>query len=317
MAVVVALAARFLSDHYGAPAMLMALLLGMAFAFLSEEGRCVTGIEFSARSLLRLGVALLGARISFAALAALGAPVISITVLAVLATILFGLFGARLLKRSWRFGVLTGGAVAICGASAAMALASVLPRSERSERDLAFTVLGVTVLSTLAMIVYPLLANWMGLDTQATGIFLGGTIHDVAQVVGAGYSVSDATGDTATLIKLIRVAMLAPIVVGIALMLRRQGAETQEVEGRGPLIPGFLIAFVAIAGCNSAGLIPSTVAQLMSEVSRWLLLVAMAGVGMKTSLRNISDIGHQAVILILSETLFIGALFMTMLFLLN
>ena len=130
MAVVVALAARFLSDHYGAPAMLMALLLGMAFAFLSEEGRCVTGIEFSARSLLRLGVALLGARISLAALAALGAPVISITVLAVLATILFGLLGARLLRRSWRFGVLTGGSVALCGASAAMALASVLPRSE-------------------------------------------------------------------------------------------------------------------------------------------------------------------------------------------
>lgn len=309
VAVVVALAARFLSEHYGAPAMLMALLLGISFAFLSEDGRCVPGIDFSARMLLRLGVALLGARISVEALVALGWPVIALIVLGVLMTLLFGLLAARLLGRDWRFGVLTGGSVAICGASAAMALASVLPHGKGAERDLVFTVLGVTVLSTLAMVLYPLLVVWMGFDSQQSGVFLGGTIHDVAQVVGAGYTVSDPTGDTATLVKLIRVAMLAPVVVGLSLMLRRTGERGGSGAGRVPLIPGFLIAFVAIAAVNSAGYLPGWAATAMGEASKWLLLIAMAAVGMKTSLRTMLDVGHQAIILIVAETVFIGALF--------
>ena len=109
----------------------------------------------------------------------------------------------------WRFALLTGGSVAICGASAAMAIAAVLPRNEHSESNLIFTVLGVTVLSTIAMIAYPMITTVTGLDPLASGVFLGGTIHDVAQVVGAGFSISDEVGETATLVKLMRVTMLA------------------------------------------------------------------------------------------------------------
>ncbi|MFT7183481.1 MAG: putative membrane protein YadS, partial [Planctomycetota bacterium] len=148
VSVVVAAAAKFLSEHYGAPAMLMALLLGIAFHFLAEEGRCAVGIGFTSRAVLRIGVALLGARISVDLLIGLGPELIALVVLGVVATIGFGLLGARLLGRGWRFALLTGGAVAICGASAAMAIAAVLPRNERSERNLIFTVLAVTVLST-------------------------------------------------------------------------------------------------------------------------------------------------------------------------
>ncbi|MDW9412870.1 putative sulfate exporter family transporter, partial [Sinorhizobium meliloti] len=216
----VAMAAQFLSEHYGAPAMLMALLLGIAFHFLAEEGRCVAGIELSAKLVLRIGVALLGMRISVDLLIGLGGGTILLLVSAIVATILFGLVAARLLGRGWRLALLTSGAVAICGASAAMAIAAVLPRNEFSERNLIFTVLSVTVLSTLAMIGYPIVAEYLGLDGQATGIFFGGTIHDVAQVVGAGFSVSPETGETATLVKLIRVTMLAPVVLIFSLVLR-------------------------------------------------------------------------------------------------
>lgn len=140
---VVAIAARFLSEHYGAPAMLMALLLGMALGFLGEEGRCVAGINFSAKSLMRFGVAVLGARISVDLLASLGIGPIVLVVSAVVATMLFGLVGARALGRNWRLALLTGGSVAICGVSAAMAIAAVLPRNEHSERNLTFTVISV------------------------------------------------------------------------------------------------------------------------------------------------------------------------------
>ena len=307
VAVVIAIAARFLSDHYGVPAMLMALILGIAFHFLAEDGRCVAGIDFTARTVLRFGVALLGARISVDLLIGLGGPVILLTIGAVIVTILFGLLGARLLGRGWRFALLTGGSVAICGASAAMAIAAVLPRNKHSESNLLFTVLGVTVLSTVAMVVYPLLAATAGLDELATGIFLGSTIHDVAQVVGAGFSVSEVTGETATLVKLIRVTMLAPVVLCISLVMRARGEADGTDTSRPPLIPGFVLAFLALATVNSFGAIPIVISDILADLSRNLLLVAIAAVGMKTALRTVLDVGGQAIVLIVAETVFLAA----------
>lgn len=309
VATVIAVCAQFLSEHYGAPAMLMALLLGIAFHFLAEEGRCVAGINFTARTVLRMGVALLGARISIELLIGLGWELIALVVLGVLATIGFGLLGAKLLGRGWRFALLTGGSVAICGASAAMAIAAVLPKNEHSERNLLFTVLGVTVLSTIAMILYPIIAHFFGLDDRAIGVFLGGTIHDVAQVVGAGFSVSNEAGETATLVKLIRVTMLAPVVLIMAVLFRSM---EDDHDGQGapaakpPLIPTFVLAFLIFAGLNSLGLIPTAVSEFLSQVSRWALLIAIAAVGMKSSLKTIFNVGGQAIILIVAETVFIG-----------
>jgi len=307
VSVIVAVAAQFLSEHYGAPAMLMALLLGIAFHFLAEEGRCVAGIEMSARTVLRIGVALLGARISVELIIGLGPRLIGLVVIAVIVTILFGMLCARMLGRNWRLGVLTGGSVAICGASAAMAISAVLPKNEHSERNLIFTVLAVTVLSTLAMIVYPILTDLFGLDYLETGVFLGGTIHDVAQVVGAGFSVSQETGETATLVKLIRVTMLAPVVLVISVLVLRLMPDGQGDGARPPILPFFVGMFLVFAALNSFGLIPAMVVDAMSDLSRWALLVSIAAVGMKTSLRRIFEVGGQAIVLIVAETAFIAA----------
>lgn len=303
---IVSIAAQFLSDHYGAPAMLMALLLGIAFHFLAEEGRCVAGIDFTAKKVLRFGVALLGVRISVDLLLALGPGLIALLVLAIVSTILFGLIGAKLLGRGWRLALLTGGAVAICGASAAMAIAAVLPKNQFSERNLIFTILSVTVLSTIAMIVYPLVTGTLGLDHRATGVFLGGTIHDVAQVVGAGFSVSDETGETATLVKLIRVTMLAPVVLVFSLSFRNMQSGDADKAKRPPLVPGFVVGFLVLAGLNSFGLLPQPVVSAASDVSRWALLFGIAAVGVKTALRNIFEVGREAVILIVAETVFLA-----------
>ena len=308
VSLVVAIAAQFLSEHYGAPAMLLALLLGMAFHFLADEGRCVQGIDFTARYVVRFGVALLGARISVELLIGLGPGLIALIVLSVVFTIAFGLLGARLLGRGWRLALLTGGSVAICGASAAMAIAAVLPKNEHSERNLIFTVISVAVLSTIAMVTYPILTQVLELDHLATGVFLGGTIHDVAQVVGAGFLVSDETGETATLVKLIRVTMLAPVVLVFALIIRATG-DGRAVEGkRPPLVPGFVLGFLALAAVNSFGAIPEALAKSLGDLSRWALLIAIAAVGMKSSLRRILDVGGQAIVLIVAETVFIAAI---------
>lgn len=303
----VAVAAQFLSEHYGAPAMLLALLLGLALNFLAEAGtRTAPGIELTARTVLRLGVALLGARISVEMLAGLGGPAIALVVAGVILTIGFALIASRFAGHDWRFALLTGGSVAICGASAAMAIAAVLPRHGKSERDLVFTVLSVTVLSTVAMVVYPILAQLFDFDARDSGVFLGGTIHDVAQVVGAGFSISPETGETATLVKLIRVSMLAPVVLCFSLAIRARGFSSGGEGQRPPLLPGFVIVFLILAALNSFGLIPALIVDLAAQLSRWALLISIAAVGIKTSLKKMLEVGGGAIALIVAETIFLG-----------
>lgn len=308
VATLVALAAKFLSEHYGAPAMLLALLLGIALHFLAEEGKCVAGVMFAGSSLLRIGVALLGARISVELVYLIGMKWIGLVIAGIFLTILFGWLASKVLGRGWRLAILSGGAVAICGASAAIAIASVLPKNEHSERNLIFTILSVTILSTIAMIAYPALGQYLSFNPLEMGVFIGGTIHDVAQVVGAGFSISNETGEIATVVKLIRVAMLAPIVLAISLATRMQVSEDHDLGKKPPLIPVFVLGFLALAAVNSMGFLPAFVTDVLSEISRWALLIAIAAVGMKTSLKKVLDVGGQAITLIVAETLFIATL---------
>jgi uncharacterized integral membrane protein (TIGR00698 family) len=305
VAAVIAMAATFLSEHYGGPAMLFALLIGMAFHFLSLEGRCAGGIDFAARTVLRLGVALLGFRISVDQLAGLGWRAPLVTCGAVAATILFGLAAARALRQTAPFGILTGGAVAICGASAALAIAAVLPKHENAERNTIFAVIGVTTLSTAAMVIYPALLSVLGLGDAEVGFLLGATIHDVAQVVGAGYSVSTTAGDAATIAKLMRVALLVPVVAAVAFAYR---GPRREGGWREPLLPWFLIAFVVFAAANSAGFVPKAATDSLNHVSRWCLVIAIAALGMKTSLAALGKLGWRPLALMVAETVFLAAL---------
>lgn len=310
VSILVALSAQFVAEHYGAPAMLMALLFGIALNFLSVEGPCGPGIQWGAKTVLRFGVALLGLRISVSMISDLGFGLVSLVILGVIATIGFGLLIGPRLGHGPRFSFLTAGAVAICGASAAMAIAAVLPKDERSEQRLVFTVVGVTLLSTIAMVIYPILATAMGLDERSIGIFLGATIHDVAQVVGAGFSVSDAAGETATLIKLFRVAMLAPVVVIATMVVRAYVPSSTDGGSRPPILPVFVIGFILLAALNSAVALPAAFTDWSGAVSRWALLTSIAAVGMKTSLRDVAQVGGAAIALIVAETIFL-ALFVT------
>jgi uncharacterized integral membrane protein (TIGR00698 family) len=308
----IAMASAFIADHYGGPTLLYALLFGMTFHFLVEEGRCLPGIEFASRIILRVGVVLLGARITLEQIGSLGFETVIAAVLAVAATLCVGWASARLLGQRADFGVLTGGAVAICGASAALAISAVLPKHENSERDTLLTVVGVTGLSTLAMITYPIICKLLGLGPEQTGMFLGGTIHDVAQVVGAGYMISPVTGDIATVVKLLRVALLVPAVVVVAWLFRRQHAGGER--GRIPVVPGFLVAFMALVAINSCGVIPAAVTAGMNDLSRSCLVIAIAALGVKTSLQKLAKVGWRPIVMLVGETVFLAVLVMVLLF---
>ena len=303
---VIAAAASFLSEHYGAPVMLFALLLGMSMNFLSTQDQCQPGVEFAARTILRVGVALLGVRITLAQIADLGWRPVVLVPATVAITILASMAAARALGFRRLFGLLTGGATAICGASAALALAAALPAHPNKERATLFTVIGVSALSTFAMIAYPMVVHVLDLGPQAAGVFLGATIHDVAQVVGAGYAVSRETGDTATVVKLMRVAMLLPVIVCAAMISRAQGGA--EAGRRPPLLPWFAAAFIALAAINSTGWITPSLQRSGAELSRWCLVIAISAIGMKTELKQLASIGLRPIALMIGETLFLALL---------
>lgn len=303
---VVAAAACFLSEHYGAPVMLFALLLGMGLNFLADDTKCKAGIEFTARTILRVGIALLGMRITLSQITALGWQPIALVLTLVAVTITVSIVVAKMLGFERSFGMLTGGATAICGASAALALSAALPNHPQKEKATLFTVIGVSALSTLAMIVYPMIANWLEFSPQLAGVFLGATIHDVAQVVGAGYSMSTETGDTATVVKLMRVAMLLPVIICAAMFTRMQGAETGGE--RPPLLPWFAVGFLILACINSTGWVPTIVQGGVNEMSRWALIIAISALGMKTRIKELASVGIKPILFMVSETIFLVVL---------
>lgn len=314
MSAVVAVAAQFMAEHYGAPVMLFALLLGMAVNFLSENAQCKPGIEFVARQVLRWGVALLGLKITLDQVQSLGWQSVIMVVLAVSLTITLGILMAKWMGFKPFFGLLSGGSVGICGASAAMAIAAAFPNHPQKDRATLFVVISVSTLSTVAMVLYPVLVRWLGLDPLQAGFFLGGTIHDVAQVVGAGYSMGPQTGDAATVVKLMRVAMLVPVIVVAAWMTRATHAQSANSEGAGapasrpPLLPWFAVVFVLLVLLNSLLQLPEVVVNTGHGLSRAFLVAAMAAIGIKTHLKDILSVGWKPVALMLLETVFLAVL---------
>lgn len=208
----------------------------------------------------------------------------------------------------------SGSSVAIGGASAALAISAVLPREKEGDRFTLMVVVTVTVLSTVAMVAYPLIARALELPPAVAALFLGGTIHDVAQVVGAGYMLGQETGDLAVIVKLFRVALLAVVVITVSAIFRRRLTLQQagQKPTRQPLVPWFLWLFIGLVAIGSFDLIPAQVVQGLDATSRACLVVAVAALGLKTSFASLARAGWKPFVLILVETLWIGAFVLTL-----
>ena len=311
--VLIALAASFVAALHQGPPMLYALLFGTALHCQSPEDRTAAGVDLCSRTLLRLGVGLLGARITWDQVAGLGWPTVLVVLGAVASTLLCGWWLAKALRLPWALGMLAGGATAICGASAALAIAAVLPRprdGETAPEQLGLVVaVMATLLSTAAMVAYPLVARQLHLSAAGAGLFIGGSIHDVAQVVVAGYAVSPAAGDIASLVKLLRVSLLVVVVLGVSLACRTPARpEPQPLVTRlGSLVPGFLWLFVALAALNSLGCL-RLLQEPLNLASRACLMLGVAGLGMKTSFPRLASAGWRPVLLMLATSTWLAGI---------
>jgi len=300
------IAAPFVAKAVPIPNMVIALVVGIALNPLAARPAVQPGMNFCVKTLLRWAVALLGLRVGLGDIAALGLETALLIVIAMAATVASGFVFARWYGRSAGFGALVGVGTAVCGASATLATSTVVPEYNGKAADIAFVVVAVNALATLAMLVYPPLCIVLGFDAQTTGVMLGGTIHDVAQVVGAGYAVSEAVGNTAVIVKLFRVFLLLPVVLSVGWYFTRMGI--QHGQARVP-VPGFAIVFLLLCVLNSAmPLAPSwmpvytPMKSVLVEISTWGLLLAIGALGLGTSVKTIIGLGWRHITTVLGAT---------------
>ncbi len=292
------LAAAFVSNLYGAPLTLMALLFGLSLNFLADDSRLAPGLSFATHTLLRFGIVLAGTRVTAGQVAALG-PVALLCVAGIAgATICTGIWMSRRLGLGGSFGLLAGGAVAICGTSAAMAIAAAIGNRRVGEAQLTLVLVAISAMSAAAMILYPMASHLLRLNDVQAGLLLGASIHDVAQALGAGYSYSEAAGQIAAIVKLTRVALLAPLLAAMPLLFARG-----KGDRHGPPLPWFVIGFFLTVAANSLGMIPPATAQATSGLAAALLAAAVTATAVRTPLGQLRETGVRPLIVMSAATL--------------
>ncbi len=299
--------------NFSLPAIVIALVVGIALHQFSELPIMKAGVAWCAKPVLRFAVGLLGLRIALGDIAGLGLGTALTVMVAMAATLVTAMWLAKALGCSDGFGALSGAANAVCGASATVATSAVLPDYKGKEADVVFTVVMANAISTVVMLAYPPLCHMLGFTPGQTGVMLGATVHDMAQVVGAGYAVSEPVGDVAVIVKMFRVFLLLPVVVAIGWWFQRQQAATDGGKAvAAPAVPMFAVAFLVLCVVNSILLaIPFLkplylpIKQLLSQVSSWGLLVAIGALGLGTSLEQLLKVDWRQLIVFLAATVLI------------
>jgi uncharacterized integral membrane protein (TIGR00698 family) len=310
VAVIVAAIAYVFSLYIPVSIMLIALILGfLLYPVFGTKNYFGAGISFSANAILKFGIICLGARINLGMIQDLGVETFLIIVMCMAATTCMGLWLGRKMGLSHALSILVAGAVSVCGSSAALAICSIFPSEEKKETDLVFVIVGVTILSTIGMITYPAVLALLDISDQSAGVVLGASLHNVAQAVGAGFLVSDAAGESATIAKLSRVSLLAPYVVIISLIARSR-MKVKKSNKKLAILPLFVVGFLLVTCLNSFGILPAIIVAALIFLSKAALIVSIVAIGMRTSFTQVWSIDKSAIMLmvVLTLFLFLGAL---------
>jgi uncharacterized integral membrane protein (TIGR00698 family) len=295
-----ALAQTALAQRLGFSALTLTILLGIIAGntfFPSIATHTASGVDFSKSRLLRIGIVLYGTRITFQQIAAIGWAGALIDTLTIAMTFVLAVqLGTRVFKLDRQTSMLIGAGSAICGAAAVMATEPVV-RGQAHKVSVA--VATVVVFGTLSMFIYPVLYPYLGLSEHAYGIYAGSTIHEVAQVVAAGRSVSDAAANTAVIEKMLRVMMLAPFL--LLLTSAERGRATAQgaagTDGKHIMIPWFALAFVAVSALNSLHIVPVRWTDVLVQIDTALLATAMGALGLRTHVGAVKQAGTRPLLL--------------------
>ena len=300
---------------------LVALLGGLVIANARPlPVMLTTGVDFAARRILRVGVALLGARLTLADVADIGGPSVLVVVLTMATAFATVAIVGRLAGVSPQLGILLGTGTAVCGNSA---IAAASPIIDADDREVSYAVATITIFGTIALVLFPIIGRAVGLSDQEFGVWAGLAINDTSQVVAAGAAYSEQALEHATVVKLVRNALMGPILVALTIWMARRrrpdervaagasihagaagsdaGAPTVSVgtglwRTVGSAVPAFVVAFIVLAAMRSAGLIGPGIADVLGSVSAVAITVAIAGVGLKTRIAELATVGLRPVL---------------------
>ncbi|ALL12246.1 putative sulfate exporter family transporter [Caulobacter henricii] len=302
----IALLAKPLSHLLHAPAPLLAVILGMGLGAMGLGSRLAAGLDLWAKPGLRLGVAMMGAQITWSEFALLGGPAILASGAVVLGGLTVGAGVGMALGLPLAEALIAAAACSICGASAALAASQAAPASPANQRTTALVIIGVNLLSTVAMLAYPPVAKALGFTAHQAGVFFGLSIHDVAQVAGAGSSVSADAASAAALAKLARIVWLGPAVVLIGLLLSRTRDGCGQAGFKGP--PLFVLGFAALAALRGFGLLPEGLVAILATLSSFLLLAGVGAISAKLGPAALLEVKPRLAAALALSTLAVAAM---------
>ena len=280
----------FVKDTLHVSALLLVILLGMAWrSLLPVPAPALPGIRVAQRPILRWAVAGLGLKLSLGEILHIGGPALTVVVFSTLATLGFGVWIGKRLGMGEKSSMLLAVGSSICGASAVVAADSVV-QGEKQDSAVALGV--ITLLGTIGIVIYPFIGRSLGMNDFLFGLWSGASLHEMAQVVAAGAGFSKRAVEVATVVKLTRICMLAPIVFGLAWSLRRKG---NAGDAKVSLVPWFLVLFVIFAAINSTGWAPKAALDVLRDIDLWLLCVGMAGVGLQTGFHDLKSAGFAPI----------------------
>jgi uncharacterized integral membrane protein (TIGR00698 family) len=262
------------------------------------------GLQLASTTLLRLGVVLLGFRLAVEDLLLLGVPTVVVVVVVVLATLGCTYWLGRLLSLPPKLALLTGTGFAICGATAIAAMREVIDADDDAP---AFAIALVTIFGTLSIVVLPLIGEFLGLSAESFGQWAGAAVHDVGQVIATAATGGDDALAVAVVVKLLRVAMLGPLLVGFGLLWRRRGGEGRPADRPG-LVPPFIVGFALAVGVRTTSLLPDRIVEMLRTAEGWSLTIALFAIGAGVRWRRLRFVGLRAFAMGLIAFLFVAGL---------
>ena len=284
--------------------LILSIMLGMAVHNgIGTPVRCRAGVKFTLRRVLRLAIMLLGFQLTLAQVIAVGGAGLAVVVTSLAATFVFTVWLGRRLGVDAKLSQLIAAGTSICGASAVIAANTV---TDGTDEDVAYGVACVTVWGSAAMLALPALAGPLHLDPRGFGLWAGASIHEIAQVVAAAFQDGKEAGELATIAKLARVMLLAPLILVLGLTLRRRRGGEGAMQKPAAPFPWFVIGFIVVIAFNSVLPLPPALRGTMARTTTFLLSVALAAMGLETDARKLRAKGLRPLLLGCGAWLFIA-----------
>ena len=296
VAILIALISSFLNAQFHLiGASVFALLIGMAVNFVfPKHDKLKPGITFSSKKLLKAAIILLGTSLSLSQIINVGKYSLIVMVFTLAAAFGFGYLFGRLFKMDWKLSSLISAGTGICGGTAVATISQVI---DADDSDVAYAISATFIFDVIMVIIFPMMGAALAMSDMAFGLWAGTAVNDTSSVVAAAYAYSDAAGEFATIVKLTRTLSIIPVVLIFSIINERLKQKQNQATGERKKInlkkifPWFILLFLLAAILNSVGFIPVALSSQLSQISKFLMVIALAAIGLKTDIRDVTKSG--------------------------